>query len=144
MTDQQNDIDELYIGLRALSESAFPKKCSGCGRLFQSAEDFIRRSQTIDGGSGLKSSIGEQEETIVELFRNCVCGSTLLDFFSERRDASPQGLKRREIFGRILQLLIAKGVPAATGRTELLRFMRGKHSKLLENHGIRMKGRTSE
>lgn len=132
-------MDSLYSGLKALSESAFPKKCPSCGTSFNSAEEFIRESQAVHGGSGLKSSIGDQDETIVELFRNCVCGSTLLDFFSERRDTSPQGLKRREIFGRILRFLETKGVPVATGRTELLRFMRGEHSELLEAHGVKMR-----
>ncbi len=141
MTDKTDDITSLYSGLKALSESAFPKKCPSCGCLFQSAEEFIRKSQAIHGGSGLKSSVGDQDETIVELFRNCVCGSTLLDFFSERRDSSPEGLKRREIFDKILQFLMNKGVPVATSRIELLRFMRGEYSELLETHGIKMRER---
>lgn len=141
MTDKQDDFTSLYSGLKALSESAFPKKCANCGCLFHSAEEFILKSQAVPGSTGLKSSIGDQEETIVELFRNCICGSTLLDFFSERRDSSPEGLKRREIFAKIQQFLMNKGVPAATGRAELLRFMRGEYSELLETHGIRMRER---
>jgi hypothetical protein len=62
MTDKPDDMADLYMGLKALSESAFPKKCPSCGCLFHSAEEFILKSQAVQGGSGLKSSIGDQDE----------------------------------------------------------------------------------
>ncbi|MCK9987662.1 MAG: hypothetical protein AzoDbin1_04134, partial [Azoarcus sp.] len=40
-------------------------------------------------------------QVIVELFRNCVCGSTLMDCFRDRRDTSEAGLRRRARFGEL-------------------------------------------
>ncbi len=64
--------ETLYQGLQALSQSAFPKKCTTCGRVFESEEDFIRKSESIRGTSGLKESLDDNDSQIVELFRNCI------------------------------------------------------------------------
>ena len=72
----------LLDGLQALADSAFPKRCNNCGRTFDSVRDFIAETVSVRNGiSGAKASRGDDEEVIVELYRNCVCGSTLMDFF---------------------------------------------------------------
>ena len=98
---------------------------------------YLQETQHVRGHSGLKHGLGDEGESVVQLFRNCVCGSTLMDFFSDRRDTSERGLKRRETFGKILQLLEQKGLDAATARRELLSVMRGQPSKILERFGVR-------
>ena len=82
--------DDLFKGLQALAKSDFPKKCSTCGRTFNTAEEFIQQTELIRPEiSGLKQSIDDEGLAIVELFRNCPCGSTLMDAFNNRRDMSP-------------------------------------------------------
>lgn len=125
--------NELFAGLRALAESAFPKHCKNCGRVFETAEQFLRETQKIDDErSGLKQSWDDDDNTIVEVYRNCICGSTLMDFFSDRRDFSQMGLQRREKFGKVLGRLVAHGLNAEIARVELLKILHGERSELIE------------
>ncbi|MCW9023820.1 MAG: oxidoreductase [Gammaproteobacteria bacterium] len=127
--------DELFSGLRALAESAFPKKCANCGRTFETAEQFLLETQNInETRTGLKASSDDDGSTIVEVFRNCPCGSTLMDFFSDRRDLSPAGLERRKKFGQLVDFLVNNGVEPATARNELLKVVHGEQSELLAKY----------
>jgi hypothetical protein len=125
--------NDLFAGLKVLAESAFPKHCKNCGRVFETAEQFLQETQKIDSSrSGLKQSWDDNDTVIVEVYRNCVCGSTLMDFFSDRRDFSEAGLQRREKFGKVLTQLTAYGLSHETARAELLKILRGEKSELIE------------
>ena len=139
--DQKPQDLELFEGLKALSDTAFPKECATCGRVYESPEDFIQQSEGIAGRSGLKHSYDDDDRPMVELFRNCVCGSTLMDFFSDRRDASPAGIRRRQVFSKVLTHLESRGMDTETGRQELLKLMRGDPSEKLERLGVNLKAR---
>lgn len=122
------------MGLRALADSAFPKYCRNCGRTFSTAEQFIEETEQIrQGTSGLKQSYDDDDLTIVEVYRNCPCGSTLMDYFSNRRDSSEVGLNRRKKFGEMLDMIAAKGIERDVARVELLKLLRGEHSEILVN-----------
>lgn len=120
--------DTLFSGLKALAEAAFPKRCSGCGRVFENAAQFLTETEALrQGVSGLKQSVDDDASTIVEVYRNCSCGSTLMDFFNNRRDASEAGLHRRELFEKVIgHLEKSKGMTRAEGRLYVLRMMRGE------------------
>lgn len=135
------DEESLYAGLQALSDSAFPKKCANCGRQYDSPEEFVAQSEALGSGSGLKKSLDDDDQPIVELFRNCVCGSTLMDFFSDRRTTTDIGVKRRQVFSRMLETLEQRGMGVAESRQELLRLMRGERSPKLEQLGLRLETR---
>src|SRR6056297_1559747 len=139
MSQKKAFIDELYASLSALSRSAFPKHCPNCGCVYKNELDFIQKTHAPGNHSGLKSGKDENENSVVELYRNCVCGSTLMDFFRERRDLSEQGQKRREIFGKLLEMLEEKGLPRHQARQELLAFMHGKTSRILEEMGVNLR-----
>lgn len=140
MSDHSTEAErQLFADLKVLSDSAFPKQCSTCGRVYDSPEDFFSQSSAPTFGSGLKGSLDEDDESIVELFRNCECGSTLMDFFMDRRDNSPRGVKRRTVFGRLLDALENKGLPRNVARQELTGVMNGNPSKRLEALGIQLK-----
>ena len=127
------DDDWLYAGLREIAESGFPKHCKTCGRVYQNAAEYVEKTGRVGNGrSGLKQSIGDDGETIVELFRNCVCGSTLMDAFGDRRNLTAAGLRRRERFATLLQKAIAPGLEPALARRELLKLMRGEPSDILK------------
>ena len=126
------DLAGFLSGLRELAESAFPKQCPSCGRVYETAQDFIAQTQPLrSGASGVKATQDDGGAAMLEIYRNCVCGSTLMDFFSERRDTSDKGLMRRRRFGELHEYLVAQGVEPALARAELLKVMRGQPSELL-------------
>ena len=112
--------------LRELAESAFPKNCRNCGRVYGTAQDFINETHPLrPDKSGLKQGYDEDETSIVELYRNCACGSTLMDFFSDRRDLSAAGERRRGHFEKLLPHLQQKGMDRNQARDYLLQILRG-------------------
>lgn len=122
----------LYGGLQALAESAFPKRCPACGRSYRDAADYVAQTQRVASGrSGLKQSVDDDGQVIVELFRNCVCGSTLMDSFRNRRDPSAAGERRRARFAEVLDTLVAQGLERQHARLELLKVLRGEASTIL-------------
>jgi len=130
----------LYTGLKALSDAAFPKQCPSCGRRYESPEAFIRETQSVRQGiSGLKNARDDETQPMVELYRSCPCGSTLMDCFDDRRDFSHPGLKRRRLFGQLMEVLQRKGVEPHIARVELIRLMRGEQSPVLSELGIKTK-----
>lgn len=123
---------DFYSGLRELAESAFPKRCRNCGRTYASSAEFIAATRPVTANqSGLKATQDEDGTVILELFRNCVCGSTLMDAFNDRRDTSGKGQKRRGRFADIQAHLIRQGVPPETAHAELLKVVHGHSSELL-------------
>ncbi|MFD2229083.1 hypothetical protein [Alkalimarinus sediminis] len=123
---------ELFDGLNALAESAFPKSCACCGRTYQTAEEFLHETEKIPAAtSSMKSALEEDGTTIVEVFRNCPCGSTLMDEFGDRRDMSERGHKRRQHFNKMMSYLEQKGIANDVARKELLKVLRGEKSSVL-------------
>ena len=93
-------IDESLKGLKPLPLK-FPRKCANCGRVYQTEAEFLEQTKGIKGGrSSLKEAEDDDGQVIVEVFRNCVCGSTMMDEFHSRRDNSPEGIKRREAYAK--------------------------------------------
>ena len=135
--DDPNRHLELYQGLKALSDASFPKKCASCGRQFGSLNAFIRETQSVSKGvSGLKRSLDGAKKSIVELYRNCPCGSTLMDCFDDRRDTTAWGTKHRALFGKLMRMLIVKGLASYRARRELHRILKGEYSSVLAKMGI--------
>ena len=117
----------FFEGLRALAEAAFPRHCACCGRVFATADEFIGQTRALrQNVSGLKQSFDDNNVAIVEVYRNCLCGSTLMDFFSDRRDTSEACQQRRLLFERLLPLLMKKGMERAAARAYLLHVVRGQ------------------
>ncbi len=133
------DEDErtFYAGLQALSDSAFPKKCNNCGRWFESADAFIAESESVASGSGLKKSLDDDDQPVVMLFRNCVCGSTLMDFFADRRRPGSGGALRRAQFNELLLVLQRRGLSAGEAKKELRKVINGEQSVRLRSEGIK-------
>ena len=132
MATDEDGLRDLFAGLRQLAESAFPKRCRSCGRIYQNAAEFVASTQPVaPDRSGLKQSLDDNDCVIVELFRNCICGSTLMDCFDNRRDPTSAGALRRQHFQRLLEQLAAKGIEPKIARRELLKVMQGQASELL-------------
>lgn len=133
--------DQILKGLRELSKTAFPRKCSTCGRVFYSFGEFINETKQLDWRSGLIENSGcpdDGDAPIVELYRNCICGSTLMEFLGNRRDTSGNGRRRRAIFGKLVDVLVEKGLSKEDARKELLLVLQFDKSPLLESMGIKI------
>lgn len=111
---------------------------------YNGPEDFIAKTESLSGKSGLKSSYDDSDATIVELYRNCICGSTLMDFFSDRRDNSEKGAERRRLFDKLLQTLESRNVVREVARIELLKILRGEKSELIESLGLTFKRKSKD
>ena len=123
--------DDLYQGLIELADASFPKRCNCCGRVYATAAEFIAATRAAGrNGSGLKQGYDDHDLAVVELFRNCPCGSTLMGTFGDRRDISADGGQRRHRFDQVAIALREKGLDEALVRTELLLFMRGQPNQL--------------
>jgi len=131
---------DYFEGLQELAKSAFPKKCASCGRIFDSAEQFLSETQFInEEKSGLKQSLDDNDSVIVELYRNCPCGSTLMDYFNDRRDISKAGLERRKRFDELLGYLVNEGLEYSLVREELLKVFHGQKSEILMQYKLPIK-----
>jgi hypothetical protein len=126
------DDEAPFANLRTLVESTFPKRCKNCGRIYATAEEFAAATSALSPErSGLKQTHDEDGKPIVELFRNCLCGSTLMEDFHSRRDLSTAGAQRRQRFDELLRLLQERGIDGKVARRELLKFMRGEKNELI-------------
>lgn len=120
--------EQLRIGLQTLANTAFPKRCAGCGRIFASVEQYLHESFRPGQAT---AEHGDDDLIVVDLHRRCVCGAPLHDCFSDRRDVSEAGLERREAFGRLIETLTTHGIEAEHARSELLTVLAGRSSALL-------------
>jgi hypothetical protein len=128
MDDNGKDA-HFYVGLKALVESAFPKHCGNCGRVYESVEQFIDESRALRANvTGLKQGYDDDDVALVELYRNCTCGSTLMDMFANRRDTSRTGEQRRQLFDSSIGYLKNRGMSLPQARQCLLRLLRGEAS----------------
>ncbi len=135
MTDT---IPELFKGLIALEEASFPKKCATCGKVYNNAEDYCSQTERVMGSEGLKFVDCEFDGRLLEVFRNCTCGSTLLECFQDRR----QNEARRELFGQLMLTLVEQGYDRDQARHELLQFMHGKPCEIRRffNDSVKLQG----
>lgn len=125
----------FYAGLHELeSACTFPRHCTKCGRVYESIADFIQQCKETPGSTGLTEY--ELDERVVGMYRNCICGSTLMVVCHDRRDMSPAGHRRRQLFGELLDILVAAGLEAQDARQELLLVVRGGSSPLLESAAL--------
>ncbi len=129
-------LQNLYSGLQFMRASAFPKKCPSCERVYETAAVFLSQTESLRGKSGLKQSLDDDDKSLVELFRNCICGSTMMEECQDRRDTSELGIRRREKFGQMLELLKSSGMETAVARQELLKVMHGENSEVLKDLGL--------
>jgi hypothetical protein len=122
----------LYANLRELAQDTFPKRCNNCGIVYESSDGFVQFTQNVRPSiSGLKQGYDDDGNAIIELFRNCACGSTLMDVFYTRRDISQSGIKKRKDFDQLLQQLVRSGVKAERARLEISKWLRGHDNELM-------------
>ena len=122
LTDKQWEL-EFYEGLQLIERDTFPKTCGNCGRRYESVEAFIAETEKVSHPSGLMEFITGDIDMGVGLFRNCICESTLMSNFKNRRDTSDKGKARRDEFERLLGMLEEKGMDNKQARSTLLKIL---------------------
>jgi len=128
-----NKTDDCLNGLITFIESSFPKKCATCGKVYPTSTQFLSETENMPHGrSSLKEALEEDGTAIVEVFRNCACGSTLMEEFNSRRVNSPLGQQTRAEFDRLLNMLKKQNIPIEIARTELVKLFKGKKSESLD------------
>lgn len=127
------ELNSYLDGLTVYFESSFPKICAVCGTTYQTATQFLAETKNMPNGrSSLKEALENDGTAIVEVFRNCACGSTLMDEFNSRRDSSGLGQERRTKFDQLLLILQKQHVPIGIARTEILKLFNGEKSETLD------------
>ncbi len=129
--ERQAIISAIQRDLITIAKESFPKQCS-CGRSYANLDEFIAGTQSVEDGRGLFIDEDYASGSVVDLLRNCACGSTLMVAFETRRDHSPSGDKCRTIFGRLHEFFTGCGLDGKVVRNELLRTSQGENSPVLE------------
>jgi DNA-directed RNA polymerase subunit N (RpoN/RPB10) len=106
-----------------LQVESFPKKCSSCGRLYQDEMEFLAHTTPVSHAPSSIRAVAQEDgsnDLYLEVFRNCACGSTLMEFFHSRRDLSEEGITRRQLFESMLKILQDAGQSRQQARAALL------------------------
>ncbi len=126
-------IEEFYRDLNTLVDTAFPKTCPMCRKVYQNSYDFLTQTTPVKDAklqdhSGLFSLEGAYNVAAIGVFRNCACGTTLMADFHDRRDGSQKGHERRERFSAMVQTLSGHGMNENQAKKELRHALRGQQS----------------
>ncbi len=137
--NKSNDWAEtFYHDLQTLVDTAFPKTCPKCGKVYIDKSAFLTetnpvRDLSLEDRSGLFSLENDRGAERVGLFRTCTCGTTLMADFQDRRDGTGAGQVQRGHFEKLMNMLIDKGMSARHSRQELLKVLHGNTSPLIDN-----------
>ncbi len=127
---------EFYRNLTTLVDADFPKRCPNCGKFYADSHAFLTettpvKDMSFHDRSGLFSLAGMRPVAAISVFRNCICGSTMMADFHDRRDLSEKGMQRRAHFDAVIQTLCNHGIQDEEARTELRKVLRGEDSTKL-------------
>ena len=61
-TDDFKDELDIFKGLKALSESSFPKRCGNCGRRYETSEQYLKETEKLGDDSGLKATYDDDDD----------------------------------------------------------------------------------
>jgi hypothetical protein len=117
--------DPIYVGLQVVENTEFPKACPVCGKVFKNFEEFCAGTEVCSGASGLMDYELPGSHQL-QVLRNCSCGSTLSVACGDRRNTSPAGMKRRRLFGDLMELLTGTGMPEEQARHRLKVVLRSR------------------
>jgi hypothetical protein len=115
--------------LTPLKDELFPKKCNGCGKVYADDIQFLTETTPVQHVSSSIRAVAKEDgssDLYLEVFRNCNCGSTLMELFHSRRDMSEEGIARRLLFDRMLKEMQQAGESCLEAREKLLQRFREK------------------
>lgn len=110
-----------------LENASFPKRCSNCGKIYHDEIQFFQETRSIPHKHSDIRPVKDDpavRNIYLEVYRNCSCGSTLMERFHSRRDLSEAGLERRAAFESMLGKLELSGMTRQEARQSLLGMIR--------------------
>lgn len=106
-----------------LQAESFPKKCRICGKVYLDQAQFLAQTTPVTHSPSSIREVTQDDghhDLFLEVFRNCGCGSTLMEFFHSRRDLSEAGITRRQLFDSMVRILEDAGQSRQQARAALL------------------------
>lgn len=111
-----------------LTNQAFPKVCRKCQKVYRDEFEFFSETLPVPHVRSeiraVEDDPDEPEDFYLEVYRNCKCGSTLMERFHSRRDMSPAGMERRKAFEDMVDVLEGAGYSRPEGQEMLRNFLR--------------------
>ena len=133
MLQKEALINSVFKEFKELVNETFPKHCACCGRDYKNLNEFLAGTEALPSAVSMIQSLGGDDKSVIDILRNCACGTTLMAVFSERRDMSESGAKAREKFAQLLTLLTSSGLDKMIARRELLKMLHGEDSEYINN-----------
>lgn len=133
---KEHKFASVFRELKSQVARCFPKTCESCGRKYPTLEDFLSATESTPYGSSFIEKAQFTDRSIVDILRNCACGSTLMVVLNERRDMTKRGTELRKLFDVLINVLDEHGIAKDRSREELIKYIRGGESPLLEEHGL--------
>lgn len=125
-------VENLLAKFRNLANEGFPHHCA-CGRSYKDLEDFLARTTSPHASSsGMVASLVGEGAEVVDLFRNCACGSTIMVIIQERRNFSRRTRYHRHLMQATMDACESAGVSHEQARGELLACIRGFRGRYSE------------
>lgn len=110
-----------------LLDELFPKQCHSCAKVYADELQFLSETTPVQHSPTSIRAVAQDDgssDLYLEVFRNCSCGSTLMEFFHSRRDLSEEGITRRQLFDSMLKILQESGQPRLQAREALLQHLK--------------------
>lgn len=111
-------------------QMGFPVTCASCGKAYRTLEDFLAETRPLGNDAEARNRPG------LQVIRACACGAQVRVPAENRRDFSEPGEVRRQIFGELLDRLIASGMPADEARAKLLLTLKIWRNELSGDHHL--------
>lgn len=112
--------------------NTFPKACKSCGRVYRDAKAFIEQTLPASIAKGIKPAHGNNGQEILEIFRNCHCGATLMSPFYSRRGSSGLASECRQQFDKLVTQMTLSGRTQEAAQGELRQVITGGYADILE------------
>ncbi|MCB1614958.1 MAG: hypothetical protein KDI30_02985 [Pseudomonadales bacterium] len=114
--------------MQCLTKEAFPKVCPTCHKVYSNELEFFTETVALENTDREIKAVEGLEENqeppeFIEVYRNCACGTTLMEWFHSRRNFSEKGIKQRLLFTLLQEGLISKGYSVDDARGLILDFM---------------------
>lgn len=113
-----------------MGASTFPIHCFSCDKVYATLTDFI--GLTTSAGNEALHESEHDEQVEVTLARTCSCGTVVVARFRERRDTSPKGAQKRQLFDRVQGQLISEGVGKDDAHDEILNLINGRPCPIMK------------
>lgn len=94
----------------------------------------MAHTRAASDNPGMLQDLEHPERTIVDFWRACTCGSTMMVISDERRSNSFQGAKTRELMGVALDQLMGDGLCYEEAKTQLMSWIDAKIPAIPESH----------